>query len=187
MNASFLEIVQTLMAGLGASMTIVSKINADRNMVAVKRLGANGIRLLIAQKNSRAENIILAVQLGLFFGGLWSLFLAPPPYDAIPFDQPSAVAKSIRLSVFESRLAMTWASLWLLYLSYRNWIDLTPLRVTRKTDDTVTNPIVPGEVVKTIQVVADDAQQVADKAQIVATDVQIEADKESELIGQKET
>ena len=172
MNASFLEIVQTLFAASGGAMTLVSKINADRNLAAVNRSGFNGVRTIIARKNCRTENILLAVQVGLFLAGLWTLFTAPPPFEAyaIGDEARSPLARAIQMNITITRVAMVWASAWLMYLSYRNWIDLAPLRAQRRSDGATG-----ASVVEKAQAAATTAQNVATEAQTVASDAQVVA------------
>jgi len=160
MSASFLEIIQTLFAALGAGMTLVSKVNADHNMAAVHRAGFNGLRTIIARKNCRTENVLLTVQAGLFLAGVWTLVLAPPPFEAY------AVG-----NVVVTRVAMVWASMWLMYLSYRSWIDLAPLRAQQRRSDGATG----ASVVEKAQAAATTAQNVATEAQVVASDAQVVA------------
>lgn len=166
MNASFLEIVQTIASGLGALLAVRSMVAADLNLVTIQRRNVNGNRHMIAAKNVRVERCVLATQVMLFLVGLATLFLAPPPYTPVP---DGAVRGSIELDMIRNlavtRLGMTLASLFLMYLSYRSWLEeRIPIQLARRTDlgapDVGAGPNA---------VIAAAAQHAASQAQAVAT------------------
>lgn len=147
-NASFLEIVQTLAALVGAALTCRAMIEADLNLVAQNRSGMNGNRLLIAQKNVRVERCVLGVQVCMFLAGLASLFIPP-----LPTGQGFVATRLVN-------------SVILMYLSYRNWLDdriTIPSRSRRASDPTSGAAI------------AAAAQQAASVAQVEATAAQTTA------------
>lgn len=135
MNVSFFEVGQTLLAFLGALMTLWVKKDADRTRNAVRRFKFNGDRILIAEKNCRVENAILLVQAVFFFAGLWAIYLAPPPFPRGVDADHQRVMREIAGSIIIVRVAMAGASFWLMQLSYRNWVQLRPLRARREEDD----------------------------------------------------
>jgi hypothetical protein len=121
-NASFLEITQTLTAFFGALMTLRAKVTADLNLVSAMRRGLSADLMIIAYKNVRVERGILYVQTILFVGGLATLFLAPPPFAG---EQGSRTPLEIQRvqSTSITRLATATGSFILMVVSYKNWLE----------------------------------------------------------------
>lgn len=168
MNASFLEIVQTIASGLGALLAVRSMVAADLNLVAILRRNVNGNRRMVASKNVRVERCVLSTQVMLFLVGLATLFLAPPPYTPVPEGTPrSTIETDMIRNLAITRLGMTTASLVLMYLSYRSWLEeRIPIQLARRTDRAVTEiDSVAGAANASLAVVA---QQAASQAQVVA-------------------
>lgn len=164
MHASFLEIVQTIASGLGALLAVRSMVAADLNLVAILRRNVNGNRKMVAAKNVRVERCVLSTQILLFLVGLATLFLAPPPYTPVAEGaMRSPIETDIIRNLAITRLGMTTASLVLMYLSYRSWLEeRIPIQLARRTDRT------PLEADGTTSVVVAAAQHAASQAQVAA-------------------
>ncbi len=167
MNVSFLEIIQTISAGLGALMTLRAKINADLNLVSVRRKGFNGNRLIIACRNVRVERTIFFVQITLFLCGLFTLYLAPPPFTTGGI--PPIIEREMIRSVVVIRLAMTIGSLLLMVLSYKNWLEerIPILVATREGGASDSSKILAARLVKRAEDAVEAAHETVDKAEKV--------------------
>lgn len=170
MTASFLEIVQVIAALVGFLLTIKAKVSADLSLVTLRRKGLNGNRLLIAEKNVRNEDGHMHMQMILFLVGLTSLFLAPPPFARLLSPDPEAVRlmREANLQLGITRVGMTAISLYLMYLSYRGWLEerIPILLQYRKNDG---HNVTGTSVAQKAQVAASAAQELAAMAQDAAT------------------
>lgn len=180
MSVSFFEIGQTLLAFIGALMTLWVKKDADRTRNAVRRFKFNGEHILIADKNCRVENAILLVQAVFFFAGLWAIYLAPPPFPrGVDADQ-QRVMREIAGSIIIVRTAMAAASFWLMQLSYRNWVQLRPVRARREEDESQDSSSAPRLLAKVAEVAADASEHAAGVSREVADKAAEEAEKAKE-------
>jgi hypothetical protein len=144
MNLSFIEVLQVLISGFGSGITYFRTFtDAKKNLDAVHLLNRNGSRLSIALKNLRVEGIILICQLTLFVIGLWTLFIAPPPYLAEglvdPFgfqtsDEVWALVSDYYRAIQAGQAAMTLVSIYLIWLSHRNASSLDEINQQRRDD-----------------------------------------------------
>jgi hypothetical protein len=176
-HATFLEVVQALFAGLGAALTTRAMVSADLDLLALLRAGLNGNRKSVAEKNVRVERCVLLVQLALFLAGMASLWLPPPPfgYPGAPTEFNALLARGATIT----RIAMSFASVTLMYMSYRNWLEhRIPLTTVRRTDAVPTGPAVAQAAASeaqlaavAMQATAVEAQNAATHAQDVATEV----------------
>jgi hypothetical protein len=162
-HATFLEVVQALFAGLGAALTTRAMVSADLDLLALLRAGLNGNRKSVAEKNVRVERCVLLVP--------------PPPfgYPGAPTEFNALLARGATIT----RIAMSFASVTLMYMSYRNWLEhRIPLTTVRRTDAVPTGPAVAQAAASeaqlaavAMQATAVEAQNAATHAQDVATEV----------------
>lgn len=172
MTASFLEVVQVLVAGLGALMILIRTMpDAEKNRDTIREKYRKDPdhyrgRLAIAEKNLMFEQVFLSAQAVLFFVGLWTWFIAPPPYlpDSLmdvsgkfTDDEIRHIVLDNRHAVTAKKIAMMSVSLVLTWASRENCKALNVINAERANDPlpVPVRVIVPGGEPIPVEVVAD--------------------------------
>lgn len=168
MNLSYMLVLLQVGAALaGGIMTFRAKVDADKTEAIVIRAAVNGGRRSIARKNVRTENVIFAIQVSLFLIGIATLWLGVRIQETI----------EVEYVIGMRSVVMAFISFILMWLSYRNWVELTPVMALRRSDAAVSTDAKTGlaNVVSSAKIAQDlaaSAQMAAAGAQTAASDAQ---------------
>jgi hypothetical protein len=171
-NVSFFEIFATVCAAVGTGLSFFAKRDADRSCTAAYRFKFNGDRRLIAERIVRTENAIFTGQLILLIVGAWAMNLAPPPFPrfegVVLSTAERDLLREIAFSIIIIRIGMAALSFVLMRLSYKNWVQLAPIRARRDDQEDVVDKPAVEVLASTAAHVANGAVNVAKQAQAIA-------------------